>query len=59
MEECCKQTLKKEWEEIHRWKPTLHWCPDWDYLLIQKGQAEFECCGCFQTEAKDEGSVEG
>lgn len=48
MEECCKKALKEEWKEIRRWKPTLHWCPEWDYLLIQEGDPEFECCSCFE-----------
>lgn len=26
--------------------PGLHWCPDWDYLLIYAGVAEYEFCTC-------------
>lgn len=23
-----------------------HFCPDWDYLWIEPGDAEYECCVC-------------
>lgn len=26
--------------------PTLHLCPDWDFLLIDSGDPEFEACCC-------------
>lgn len=24
-----------------------HYCPDWDYMLIDEGDPEFESCLCF------------
>ncbi len=39
--------IADEWKEIRRWKPFLHWCQDWDGLLINKGEPEFDSCGCF------------
>ena len=41
--------LAEEYKEIRKWKPFLHWCPDWDFLLIDKGDSEFECCTCFKA----------
>jgi hypothetical protein len=26
--------------------PTLHLCPDWDFLLIDDSDPEFETCTC-------------
>jgi hypothetical protein len=40
------QALAHLWEEINAWKPTLHFCRDWDFLLIENGDPEFEACGC-------------
>jgi hypothetical protein len=45
----------KLWEEINQWKPNLHFCPEWDYLLIDKTDVEFECCRCFKHEVQDRG----
>lgn len=39
--------LEEEWKEILKWKPYLHWCAEWDGLLIDKGDPEFEVCTCF------------
>ena len=50
MNDCCKAVLKEEWAEINRWKPHLHFCPDWDFLLIDKGETEFEYCHCFDKQ---------
>lgn len=30
--------------------PTLHLCPDWDGLLIDDSDPEFETCHCDQKE---------
>lgn len=46
MNQCCKQAVKEEWKEIGHWKPFLHWCRDWDMLLIDKDDPEFENCNC-------------
>ena len=35
------------WSEIHEQNPTLHFCSDWDFMLIDKRDDEFECCHCF------------
>jgi hypothetical protein len=47
MNECCREAIKQQWEEIERWKPFLHFCCEWDGLLIDFGDAEFDACGCF------------
>lgn len=39
--------LQAEYKHIHHWKPKLHWCQDWDGLLIDQGDPEFEHCNCF------------
>lgn len=44
-----KEALTKEWEEIHKWKPFLHFCQDWDFLLIDKTDEEFEHCHCYEV----------
>jgi hypothetical protein len=41
--------LREAWKELHEWRPKLHACPDWDFLWIDKGDAEFEACGCFRA----------
>lgn len=41
-------------EEILK-EPTLHFCPDWDDLVIDKNDPEFECCLCFKKESKQTG----
>ena len=46
------EAIKSEWKEIHRWKPYLHWCREWDGLLIDKGDPEFEACLCFNKEVR-------
>lgn len=46
--------VKDEWIEISRWKPYLHFCSEWDGLLIDKGDVEFESCQCLEQEAKGE-----
>lgn len=28
--------------------PTLHLCPEWDFMLIDDSDVEFDCCGCFE-----------
>lgn len=28
--------------------PTLHFCCEWDYLLIDKTMREYECCRCYK-----------
>ena len=34
-------------EEDRQEFPGLHWCPDWDFLLVSKiCMAEWECCLC-------------
>ncbi len=40
------QAIEHLWEEINQWKPTLHFCRDWDFLLIENGYAEFTACRC-------------
>ncbi len=51
MNDCCKQAVANEWKEIHSWKPFLHFCQDWDFLLIDSKDPEFEYCGCFERDA--------
>lgn len=41
-----KEGVNSEWKEIRKWKPTLHFCPEWDYLLIDKNDPEYEACLC-------------
>ena len=38
--------------EIRQWKPFLHFCQDWDFLVIDENDAEFEACGCFPGKRK-------
>lgn len=26
-----------------------HYCPDWDFMLIEDGDPEFECCTCYNN----------
>lgn len=35
--------------------PTLHFCREWDFLLIDDGDVEFEACLCYRerTDVKD------
>jgi hypothetical protein len=33
-------------------RPTLHFCYEWDGLVIEEGDAEFECCNCFEENKK-------
>jgi hypothetical protein len=28
--------------------PRIHFCPEWDYLLIDASFPEFECCICYK-----------
>lgn len=44
-EEIARLRASREW--IRKWKPFLHECSEWDGLVIDKGDAEFECCSCF------------
>lgn len=36
------------WLEARRHKPGLHYCQDWDYLLIDRKDPEFQACGCYK-----------
>lgn len=45
--------LDAEWEEINKWKPYLHFCMDWDGLLIDRHDDEFRACGCFGEDKPD------
>jgi len=27
-----------------------HQCPDWDYMVIEPKDPEFECCTCYEDE---------
>lgn len=40
------------WKEIAQWKPKLHFCQDWDFLLIDESDPEFQSCGCFTPAAR-------
>lgn len=33
--------------------PTLHFCPDWDSMLIDDSDVEFECCCCDLKDGHD------
>lgn len=44
--------LDREWVQINAWKPFLHYCMDWDGLLIDNNDAEFMCCNCFEPKPK-------
>lgn len=46
LREAVETAIKEEWDGLLKWKPTPHYCPDWDYLLIDKNDGEFECCLC-------------
>lgn len=37
-------------EELIEKYPTLHFCIEWDFLLIEEGMEEFECCLCLKHE---------
>lgn len=40
---------KETWTEAIRWKPYLHFCMTaWDGLLIDRTDAEFDACTCFE-----------
>jgi hypothetical protein len=52
MENLVEIALEEEWKEIRKWKPFLHWCSEWDGLLIDKNDPEFEVCTCFPKEKK-------
>lgn len=51
MKECCakaaEEAVADEWKEINGWKPFLHFCGEWDYLLIDHHDEEFDACTCF------------
>ena len=34
------------WKRLNEWKPTLHFCMEWDFLLIDKEDREFAACSC-------------
>ncbi len=40
---------KETWAEMKKWKPFLHWCHDWDGLLVDQDDVEFESCSCFEN----------
>lgn len=40
------QAIEHLWQELNYEKPTLHFCRDWDFMLIDKTHDEFEACGC-------------
>ena len=44
--EAVKTAVANEWREIHKWKPYLHFCDEWDGLLINIGDPEFKVCRC-------------
>lgn len=44
------QAVENEWREITSWKPFLHWCDEWDGLLVDEKDAEFEACNCFEKD---------
>jgi hypothetical protein len=50
---CAEAALESEWNEIGHWKPYLHWCMDWDGLLIDRNDPEFSACGCFGDDKPD------
>ncbi len=33
-------------DDIAEKNPTLHFCPEWDEMLIEEGTPEFESCNC-------------
>lgn len=33
-------------KELYDKYPSLHFCPNWDLLLIEENDPEFECCTC-------------
>jgi hypothetical protein len=50
VERLVSEAIAKEWVEIHRWKPFLHFCDEWDGLLIDRDCPEFDCCGCYERD---------
>ena len=38
-------------EECTFLNPTLHFCPDWNDMLIDSGDVEFEKCKCLWKES--------
>lgn len=51
-----EEGAEREWRHILEWKPYLHYCRDWDFLLIDKSDGEFEACTCFPTRAAERGA---
>lgn len=46
LRERAQKALADEWKDIHEFKPTLHWCAEFDGLLIDKHDSEFSVCTC-------------
>jgi len=30
-----------------------HYCPEWDYMIIDESCPEYECCTCFKKEENE------
>lgn len=43
-----KRAIEVEWKKIHTFRPTLHFCPDNDYNLIEEGMKPFDRCLCYR-----------
>ena len=43
-----REAVLEEWKAIHEHKPFLHYCWEWDGLLIDRCDPEFSCCKCYQ-----------
>ena len=35
-------------DELKKLYPTLHFCYEWDLMLVDDGMPEFECCSCLK-----------
>ena len=44
--------LADTWTEALKWKPYLHYCYEWDGLLIDVSDDEFDACTCFENKPK-------
>lgn len=45
--EAAREAEEKLWKEISDQRPFLHSCQDWDFMLIDSVDAEFEACHCY------------
>lgn len=44
--EATRDAIQDLWKQIRHWYPHMHFCPDWDFLLIHYRDPEFAHCTC-------------